>query len=212
MHPCNTKVLTCQFPNKHKRLRGPTARFCLSHNKNFKKASKLQSPDNKKNYEEGKNTDAFLFVFFLFLRLRSTLHTKRNALFSHSWVQLASATSALYQTHQSPLSQRTHTHTHAHTSRYAQGNVYIHHKAKKGKASLSVRVSFVCKMKAHSQNADERPTQLDPLAATCSTNAVFGQLKKHQKGIHTRRTLKALTVFHFERASEQRKREIVLWA
>lgn len=123
-----------------------------------------------------------MFVFFLFLRLRSTLHTKQNALFfSFSCTLQVRPAHCTRRTNHRCLSAPTHTRTHAHTSRYAQGNVYIHHKAKQCKVSWPVQVSFVCKMKARSQNADKRPAQLDRLAATCSTNAVFGQLKKHKK-------------------------------
>lgn len=157
-----------------------------------------------------------MFVFFFFFVY--AVHSTRNKThFSFSFLctlQVRPAHCTRHTNHRC-LSAPTHTHTHAHTSGYAQGNVYIHHKAKQCKVSWPVQASFVCKMKACSQNADKRPAQLDRLAATCSTNAVFGQLKKHQKKkkrIHTRRTLKALTVFHFERASEQRKRELVLWA
>lgn len=124
------------------------------------------------------------FFFSCFLCLRSTLYKKRNAACSHSWVHLSSTTSALYQAYQSPSAQRTHTHARTHIQADMRKAMYIYTlnnaRPNNARVSLPAQVSFVCKMKARPQNASKGPARSDRAAATCSTNAVFGQLKKRQ--------------------------------
>lgn len=143
---------------------------------------KPESPDNKKIMRKEKIQMHFCLFFFFFFVYAAHSTRNKTHFFFHSRAPCKCDQRTVPGAPITVVSAHPHTHIHTHIQADMRKAMYIYTTSpKQCKVSWPVQVSFVCKMKARSQNADQRPAQLDRLAATCSTNAVFGQLKKHQK-------------------------------